>query len=52
MPNNMIEEALTKESIFIVGYVSSVEGRKVRVRVNKNKNLSHLLYNGEILKNV
>ncbi|MBU4431998.1 DUF87 domain-containing protein, partial [Patescibacteria group bacterium] len=52
MKINSIQSSLTKESIFIVGYVSSIEGRKVRIRVNKNKNASHLLYNGEILKNV
>lgn len=52
MKNSQIQEALIKESIFIIGYVSSVEGRSVRIKVNKNKNASHLLYNGEILKNV
>lgn len=46
------EETLAKESIFIVGRVSSVEGRKVKVKVNKDKNLSHLSYKGQILKNV
>lgn len=52
MKNNQVQNAITKESIFIVGYVYSVEGRKVKIKVNKNKNLSHLLYNGKILKNV
>lgn len=52
MSNEQVQKNLTKESIFIIGYVSSVEGRKVKIKVNKNKNSSHLLYGGEILKNV
>ncbi len=52
MSNEQIQRSLTKESIFIIGYVSSVEGRKVKIKVNKNKNSSHLLYQGKILKNV
>lgn len=50
-PNNLVKDQLTKESIFIIGYVSSVSGRSVKVKVNKNKNTSHILYNGDILKN-
>lgn len=45
-------EALLKESIFIIGVVSSVEGRKVKVKVKKDKNLSHLSYRGRTIKNV
>lgn len=45
-------ETILKESIFIIGLVSSVEGRKVKVRVKKDKNLSHLSYKGKIIKNV
>lgn len=54
MPNstNTISETILKESIFIIGTVSSVEGRKVKVKVKKDKNLSHLSYNGKIIKNV
>jgi len=52
MSNERIQKNLTKESIFIIGYISSVEGRKVKIKVNKNKNSSHLLYEGKILKNV
>ena len=43
---------LTKNSIFRIGVVSSVDGRVVSVRVDRDKNLSHLLYQGELLKNV
>ncbi len=49
---NVINEVILKESIFIIGTVSSVEGRKVKVKVKKDKNLSHLSYNGKIIKNV
>lgn len=50
--NKDISEAIVKESIFIVGKVLSVDGRIVKVRVNKNKNLSHIVYRGEAVKNV
>ncbi|PST83184.1 ATP-binding protein [Pedobacter yulinensis] len=47
-----ISETLLRESIFIIGTVSSVEGRKIRVKVKKDKNLSHLSYRGRTIKNV
>ena len=47
-----IKNQLKKESVFIVGSVYSVSGRSVTVRVNKNKNTSHLLFNGQVLKNI
>jgi hypothetical protein len=47
-----IQHYLTKSSIFRIGTVSSVDGRAVSVRVDRDKNLSHLLYQGELLKNV
>jgi len=50
--DNRINEAILQESIFIIGSVSSVEGRKVKVKVKKDKNLSHLSYKGKIIKNV
>lgn len=49
---NNTSETILKESIFIIGTVSSVEGRKIRVKVKKDKNLSHLSYRGKIVKNV
>lgn len=48
----MNKEFLKEESIFKTGRVISVEGRTVRVIVNKNKNTSHILYNGDLVKNV
>src|ERR1700739_1891176 len=50
--DHIIQESLLQESIFIIGTVSSVEGRKVKVKVKKDKNLSHLSYKGKIIKNV
>lgn len=50
--NEDIQNYLTKCSIFRIGIVSSVDGRAVSVRVDRDKNLSHLLYQGELLKNV
>lgn len=47
-----IHESVLQDSIFIVGTVSSVEGRRVKVRVKKDKNLSHLSFKGKIIKNV
>lgn len=54
MPNKQsnTSETLLKESIFIIGTVSSVEGRKIKVKVKKDKNLSHLSYRGRTIKNV
>lgn len=49
---NKIEEELTRESIFIIGHVYSVDGRVVTVKVNKNKNHSHIVYQGNTVKNV
>ena len=43
---------ISKDSIFKVGKVTSVVGRLIKVTVDKRKNTSHLLYKGELLKNV
>ncbi|QNI35865.1 ATP-binding protein [Edaphobacter albus] len=49
----MIETNPTLEdSIFRIGKVISVDGRLVRVKVDKTKNTSHLLYKGELLRNI
>lgn len=55
MPVNEIDEHkefLQKLSIFRIGEVASVDGREVSVRVDQEKNLSHLLYKGELITNV
>lgn len=52
MNKNDMQNQLTKESIFKIGSVSSVSGRNVIIKVNKNKNASHLIFNGDVLKNI
>ncbi len=47
-----VNKTIQKNSIFKVGNVTSIEGRTVRIKVDKEKNLSSLLYKGDILKNV
>ncbi len=49
---NILLEKIVKESVFKIGAVLSVEGRSVKVRVNKNKNHSHIIYKGDVVKNV
>jgi len=41
-----------KDSIFKIRQVISIDGRKVQISVDKTKNSSHILYQGELLKNV
>lgn len=49
----MLEVALAEQdSVFRVGRVVAVEGRRVRIAVDKLKNNSHLLFRGGILRNV
>ena len=49
---NDIEDKAKRESIFIIGRVLSVEKRLVTIKVNKNKNSSHIIYDGTTVKNV
>ncbi len=48
MNNNQV----IKDSIFKIGQVISIDGRKIQISVDKTKNSSHILYQGELLKNV
>jgi len=47
-----MEDSVIKDSIFRIGVVISVDGRNIRVSVDKAKNNSHLLYKGDLIKNV
>lgn len=47
-----VDRDLVRESIFILGRVFSVEGRLVKIKLNKNKNHSHILYEGKTVKGV
>jgi DNA helicase HerA-like ATPase len=50
MANN--SEIVVSQSIFRIGRVLSVNGREVRIKVDKQKNLSHIIYNGTLVKNI
>src|ERR1035437_489989 len=45
-------EQISEDAIFKIGKVISVDGRTVTIKVDKSKNTSHLLYKGELLKNI
>lgn len=47
MNNFLLEDAVLK-----IGEVSGIEGRKIFVSMDKNKNTSDILFNGDLLKNV
>jgi hypothetical protein len=40
------------QAVFKIGTVSSVDGHEIRIKVDKDKNSSHLIYKGELIKNV
>src|SRR5690606_29870416 len=52
MASNNANSKLQKDSIFKVGRVISVDGRRVRVIVDKSKNSANLLYQGDLVRNV
>jgi len=43
---------IEKESVFKIGEVFSVDGRKIKIKVDKNKNTSYLFYQGKSIKNI
>ena len=45
-------DQVAEDAIFKIGKVISVDGRLIRVKVDKTKNTSHLVYKGQLLKNV
>ncbi len=49
---NITDEITLKNSIFKIGRVFSVDGLEVKIKVDKRKNSSHLLYKGTLLKNI
>lgn len=50
MPMNIAQ--ISEDSIFKIGKVISVDGRVIKIKVDKTKNTSHLVYKGELLKNI
>lgn len=47
----MNNQHILDDSIFKVGEVLSIDGRKVKIKVDKSKNNSHIMYKGGLLKN-
>lgn len=47
-----LQDRLVSSSVFTIGSVSSVKGKDIIVKVNKDKNLPHLFFNGRTIKNV
>lgn len=52
MSNMTNHERSIHDSVFRIGTVSSVNGREVKIRMDRNKNSSHLIYKGSLIKNV
>ncbi len=48
----MPHDRLTKSSVLRVGTVCEVQGRRVVIKVDRNKNSSNLFFKGEILRNI
>lgn len=48
----MSSHELLRDSVLRVGEVSAVEGRKIYVQVDRNKNLSDMFLDGDILTNI
>lgn len=48
----MDKSGTAEDSIFKIAKVISVDGRIIRVKVDKTKNTSHLVYKGRLLKNI
>lgn len=45
-------EELTEDAVLHVGEVCEVNGRKVVIKVDRNKNLTDIFFNGDIIKNI
>lgn len=52
MKNQVINENFVSESVLKIGSVSEVKGKNIIIRVDKNKNAPHLIFDGRIIKNV
>lgn len=50
MENN--NEIVLNQSIFRIGCILSVNGRDIKIKVDKQKNLSHIIYKGGLVKNI
>lgn len=46
------EAIISELSIFRIGEVISISGREVKIAVDKEKNLPHIFFYGQLIKNV
>ncbi|MBK8870586.1 MAG: ATP-binding protein [Elusimicrobia bacterium] len=47
-----MNNSLLRDAVLRIGEVSGIEGRTVSIKVDKNKNSSDLLFDGDVVKNV
>lgn len=52
MENEVTNNNFIAESVLKIGSVSEIKGKNILIRVDKNKNAPHLLFNGKVIKNV
>jgi len=52
MDNQQTNDHFVADSVLRIGSVSEVKGKNILVKVDKNKNAPHLLFDGKIVKNV
>lgn len=52
MDNLDYDLLISEQSIFRIGEIISVSGRDVRIAIDKEKNLPHLFFRGQLIKNV
>lgn len=50
--NFNLQDQLTEDSVFVIGSVFGVRGKDIVIKVNKDKNLPHLFYQGRTIRNV
>jgi DNA helicase HerA-like ATPase len=50
--NFNLQDRLVYNSVFTIGSVFSVKGKDIVVKVNKDKNLPHLFFQGKTVKNI
>ncbi|GGD35260.1 ATP-binding protein [Sinisalibacter lacisalsi] len=48
----MSDERLQKEAVLRIGEVSAVTGRRISIAVDKDKNLSELFFDGDLVRNI
>lgn len=47
-----LQEKIVSDSVFVIGSVFGVKGKDIIIKVNKDKNLPHLFFEGKTIKNV